>query len=85
MGGATEIVNDSCGILVPVGSVADLASALRLLVDDAQLRRRMGGSGPARARELTDPAAQLSHLRGALGGLPLRQELNSSREGLHPA
>ena len=85
MGGATEIVNDSCGILVPVGSVADLASALRLLVNDAQLRRRLGGSGPARARELTDPAAQLSHLRCALEELPLRQELNSRREGLHPA
>jgi glycosyltransferase involved in cell wall biosynthesis len=85
MGGATEVVNDSCGILVPVGSVADLASELRLLVNDAQLRRRLGGSGPARARELTDPAVQLSHLRGALEELPLRQELNSRREGLHPA
>ena len=85
MGGATEVVNDSCGILVPPGSVADLASALRLLVNDAQLRRRLGGSGPARARELTDPAVQLSHLRGALERLPVRQELSSRREGLHPA
>jgi glycosyltransferase involved in cell wall biosynthesis len=85
MGGATEVVNDSCGVLVPPGSTADLASALRLLVDDAQLRRRMGESGPARARELTDPAVQLSRLRGALGGLPMRPELNRRREGLHPA
>ena len=34
MGGATEVVNDSCGILVPAGNIADLASALRLLVDN---------------------------------------------------
>ena len=85
MGGATEVVDDSCGILVPPGSTADLASALRLLVDDAQLRRRMGELGPARACELTDPAGQLSSLRSALGGLPMRPELNRRREGLHPA
>jgi glycosyltransferase involved in cell wall biosynthesis len=85
MGGATEVVNDSCGILVPPGGVADLALALRLLVNDAQLRRRMGESGPARARELTDPAIQLSRLRGALGGLRVPPELNGKREGLNPA
>jgi glycosyltransferase involved in cell wall biosynthesis len=85
MGGATEVVNDSCGILVTPGSIADLASALRLLVDDPQLRRRMGASGPARARELTDPAAQLSRLRSALGGLPERPELSRRKAGLHPA
>ena len=85
MGGATEVVNDSCGILVPPGNIDDLASALKLLVNDAELRRRMGASGPARARELTDPAAQLSRLRGALGALPVRPELNRRREGLHPA
>jgi glycosyltransferase involved in cell wall biosynthesis len=85
MGGATEIVNDSCGILVPPGSIADLASALKLLVNDAELRRRMGASGPARARELTDPAVQLSRLRNALAGLPMRPELNRRREGLNPA
>src|SRR5579862_3264438 len=85
MGGATEVVNDSCGILVPVRSVAALASALRLLVNNGELRRRMGESGPSRARELTDPAVQLSRFRTALDGLSLRQELNSSREGLHPA
>jgi glycosyltransferase involved in cell wall biosynthesis len=85
MGGATEVVNDSCGILAPSGNIADLASALRLLVNDEELRRRMGASGPARARELTDPALQLSRLSDALGGLPMRPELNSRRAGLHPA
>jgi len=85
MGGATEVVNDSCGILVPPGSIADLASALRLLVNNAQHRSRMGASGPARARELTDPGVQLSRLRSALGELPVRPELNSGREGLNPA
>jgi glycosyltransferase involved in cell wall biosynthesis len=85
MGGATEVVNDSCGILVPPGSAAALASALTLLVNDAQLRGRLGASGPARARQLTDPEVQLSRLRSALGELPMRPELNRSREGLNPA
>ena len=85
MGGATEVVNDSCGILVPTGSIADLASALKLLINDQELRRRMGASGPARGRELTDPAGQLSRLKSAFGGLPVRPELSSRREGLHPA
>jgi glycosyltransferase involved in cell wall biosynthesis len=82
MGGATEVVNDSCGVLVPPGSAADLASALRLLVNDTQLRRRLGASGPARARALTDPAVQLSRLRSALGELSITTERNSGRESL---
>ncbi len=82
MGGATEVVNDSCGILVPPGSIADLASALRLLNTDGQLRRRLGASGPARARELTDPAVQLSRLKSALEELSAAPERDSGLENI---
>lgn len=73
MGGAVEIVNDSCGILVPPCSVTDLASALRLLINDAKLRCRLGDSGPARARELSDPAVHLSRMKSALEEFLVRQ------------
>jgi glycosyltransferase involved in cell wall biosynthesis len=52
-GGLTEIVRDGVeGIVVPAGAAAPLASALRRLLDDPDLRRRMGKSG--RARVLRD-------------------------------
>ena len=82
MGGATEIVNDSCGILVPPRSATDLASALRLLINDTQLRCRLGAAGPARAQELTDPAVHLSRLKSALEKLFVQPELNRRRENL---
>lgn len=85
IGGATEVVNDSCGILVPPGSADELASALRALLNDAQMRARLGASGPARARKLTDPAVQLSRLKSALEELPVTTELNGRRADITPA
>jgi glycosyltransferase involved in cell wall biosynthesis len=69
MGGATEIVNDSCGILVPPDDVAALAASLRRLIEDPVLRARLSSAGPARARELSDPAGQMRRLSDALHGL----------------
>jgi glycosyltransferase involved in cell wall biosynthesis len=63
MGGAREIVTADCGILVPPGDDAALASALDRLVRDGALRDHLGSSGPARARALCDPRAQLQALR----------------------
>ncbi len=62
LGGAREIVDDSCGILVPAGDTAALAAALRRLIDEPELRASLGGHGPARARQLCDPKRQLSRL-----------------------
>ena len=62
LGGALEIVDQSCGALVKPNDPAALADALARLVDDAAERRRLGAAGPARARELCDPAAALRHL-----------------------
>jgi glycosyltransferase involved in cell wall biosynthesis len=82
MGGATEIVNESCGILVPPRSATDFVSSLRLLINDEPLRRHLGAAGPGRARELTDPAVHLSRLKSALEKLLVQPELNSDRENL---
>jgi len=62
LGGALEIVTDSCGVLVAPGDTAALRRELRTLVMDPAARRRLGGGGPSRARELCDPERQLAAL-----------------------
>jgi glycosyltransferase involved in cell wall biosynthesis len=57
-GAVPEIVRDGeNGFLVPIGSAARLASALRLLVDDPTLRRRMGHESMVMAAREHDAAA----------------------------
>jgi glycosyltransferase involved in cell wall biosynthesis len=62
MGGAAEIVNGSCGMLVPPDNSSALADALRECIENPDLRLRMGCNGPARARQLCDPTTQLQRL-----------------------
>lgn len=66
LGGAREIVTSATGMLVPAGDAAALGVALWRLVEDAQRRARLGAAGPARARELCDPAQQLRKLHDIL-------------------
>jgi glycosyltransferase involved in cell wall biosynthesis len=61
-GGAREVVDPSCGELVPPGDAGALAEVLRRLLTDAVWRRRLGAAGPARAAALCDPARQLGAL-----------------------
>lgn len=69
IGGAREIVDPSCGILVPPEDPAALADALRRLVDEPGLRARLGAAGPAHARALCDPPRQIARLREALASV----------------
>jgi glycosyltransferase involved in cell wall biosynthesis len=59
MGGALEIVDESCGLLSEPGNPDSLAAALDRLIESAELRTGLGKAGPARARHLCDPAAQM--------------------------
>jgi glycosyltransferase involved in cell wall biosynthesis len=53
MGGIPEVVIDGeTGLLVPPGDPVALAAALRRLIDDARLRRRLGRAGRERAVQL---------------------------------
>jgi glycosyltransferase involved in cell wall biosynthesis len=66
IGGALEIVDDSCGRLVPPGDVPAVAEALGELIADEKLRRRLGAAGPGRARALCHVPQQLAHLHHIL-------------------
>jgi glycosyltransferase involved in cell wall biosynthesis len=66
MGGAPEIVAESCGRLVPPGNIAALSAALDELMSDAPLRAALGAAGPAHASARCDPAVVLPQLEAAL-------------------
>jgi glycosyltransferase involved in cell wall biosynthesis len=65
-GGACEIVDTTCGELVPAGDAAALAEVLRSLIRDPERRRRLGARGPVRAAGLCDAGRQLAALAAAL-------------------
>jgi glycosyltransferase involved in cell wall biosynthesis len=69
MGGATEIVDDSCGRLVSPRNVQELSDVLAALIRDSGLRRQLGLAGPEHARALCGPATQLSRIRDVLAGV----------------
>lgn len=64
VGGVPELVEDGeTGFLVPPGDPAALADALRRMLTDAELRRRLGAAGRARVeREFTLDAFLAAHL-----------------------
>jgi glycosyltransferase involved in cell wall biosynthesis len=62
MGGAVEIVDESCGLLVEPSNPARLAESLRGLVESPELRSRLGRASATRARQLCDPSDQIKKL-----------------------
>jgi glycosyltransferase involved in cell wall biosynthesis len=63
MGGAAEIIDSSCGLLVEAENPAALAEALQRLIESPELRGRLGKAGATRARQLCEPTAQMKKLR----------------------
>jgi len=66
MGGAVEIVDDTCGRLVPPGDDAALVTALRDLCGSAALRTRLGSAGPAHASRRCAPGVILPLIEAAV-------------------
>lgn len=62
MGGACEIVDESCGVLVPPHDPGVLATHLRRFIKPAADRRLLAQGGPRRAQALCDPRTQLARL-----------------------
>jgi len=71
MGGPLEIVDGTCGMLVPPRP-EPLAEALRWLVEEPEERRRLGAAGPARAAALCEPSVFLRGLAEDLHTLATR-------------
>ena len=69
MGGALEIVDETCGLLVPPRDAQALAAALRRLLGDEALRIRLGRQARIRRRELCDPATQIRRICEMLASL----------------
>ncbi len=65
LGGAKEIIDDSCGVLTPPDDAAALAAALRRMIEAPGLAGE-AESRKARAAQLCGPAAQLRKLHELL-------------------
>jgi len=66
LGGALEIVNETCGVLTAAGDARAVAAALRPLIEDRTARARQAAGGPARAAAVSDPVTQFRKLEQAL-------------------
>jgi len=73
MGGAVEIVDESCGLLVEPGNRTLLAESLRSLIESSELRSHLSRAGATRARQLSDPHTQMNRLRDLSQGMSGRQ------------
>lgn len=65
-GGPLEIIDKTCGVLVPPNDTASLARQLEILIKNAGLRRRLGAAGARRAAEMCDPGRQLQGLHAII-------------------
>jgi glycosyltransferase involved in cell wall biosynthesis len=62
IGGALEIVDETCGVLVPVNDSERLGAVLAELIRDRKRRQRLGAAGPARAAALCSLEPQMTEL-----------------------
>jgi glycosyltransferase involved in cell wall biosynthesis/GT2 family glycosyltransferase len=65
LGGALEVIDESCGELVAPDARSVAAAIERLILDDER-RQRLSCAGPLRAAELCDPRARLEELERML-------------------
>jgi glycosyltransferase involved in cell wall biosynthesis len=78
MGGAVEIVDQSCGFLC-APHPPDVARSLEKLVTDTQLRHALGSVGPDRARKLCGDQEAMRQLREALDAARSRVSTRAGR------
>jgi glycosyltransferase involved in cell wall biosynthesis len=82
MGGALEIVDSTCGILVSPDS-GMLSDALRQLVENPEMRKGLSDQGPRRAESLCAPERQMRELERVLRSA-IRREVEACGD-LRPA
>jgi glycosyltransferase involved in cell wall biosynthesis len=69
VGGALEIINRSCGILVKPNDYNALSLSLRRLITDQAQRLELGGIGYTRANDLCNPDKQINKIYNLLSSL----------------
>jgi glycosyltransferase involved in cell wall biosynthesis len=69
LGGAPEMIDESCGVLIAPGDIPGLAAGLRRLILDSSSRARLGEAARRRVWKLCDPAAQIGRLGDLLEGV----------------
>ena len=84
IGGACEIVNRSCGVLVPHNDASALAKALTLLIENRSLRLDLGAAGPARALDLCDVKVQMQRLQKILSSVCVTRDQWKSASRIAP-
>jgi glycosyltransferase involved in cell wall biosynthesis len=75
LGGAPEMIDETCGALVEPGDVAGFARTLRELVAAPERRRAMSERARSRVTELCEPAARLRDLERVLADTAARGAL----------
>jgi glycosyltransferase involved in cell wall biosynthesis len=73
IGGACEIVDETCGVLTPPGDVQALAAALARVAGDAELRARLGAAAGARPEMLCDVPRQMRRIEQILSSVVAHQ------------
>lgn len=80
IGGATEIVDDTCGRLLTPGDPAALSAVLAQLIRDGQLRLTLGQTGRTRAAVNFDGDAAICRLYGHLAALCGKYQSSNTNE-----
>ncbi len=66
LGGAPEMIDETCGALIEPGDIAGFARTLRALIPASERRQSMSERARARVAELCDPVARLRDLERVL-------------------
>lgn len=66
IGGVCEIVDDTCGVIIPPADVPRLEEALGRLICDPTHRHSLGMNGPSKADRLCRPDRQMTRLLQSL-------------------
>jgi glycosyltransferase involved in cell wall biosynthesis len=66
IGGACEIVDETCGVLTPPGDVTALAAALRRLIVEPEVTRQLGDAALVRPGAICDPSRQMRRIHEVL-------------------
>jgi glycosyltransferase involved in cell wall biosynthesis len=80
IGGAQEIIDSTCGRLVPSADAGALGDGLADLISFPDVRQRLGSRGPARARALCDPEQQLLRMQTVLSSLGVSANVHGGLE-----